>query len=190
MFSERKTIIKLGAACSLFAIMAACTQPTITQIEFCDLEIDDFTPALVAQIRSDPNFDRNLIIWLEQCPETALAFADLATATIPQTTGVTVDNDGGNSGGGDDGSGDGNGGGGDDGSGGDNGGSGSGGGDDGNGGDNGGGDDDSNGDNDNNGDDNSNGGFTPPGQGGLPPNTNGNLTPGRGGIAPGQQGKS
>jgi len=102
MFTTQKTFIKLISTGSFLTFAAACAQPQPVPIvadmyfdkfsaaqsasngvEFCDLSPEDFTPALVAQIRSNPNYERNLAIWLEECPELALAFADFGTASIP-----------------------------------------------------------------------------------------------------------
>lgn len=198
MFGKSKTVLKITAAGSVFAIVAACAQPVTQQIQFCDLDIENLSPAVIAQIRNDPNYDSNLVIWFEQCPEVALAFADLATASIDPAPGVDG-NSGGDNGSGDTGTGapggngddgdqsgdddgsngDGTGGAGTGGDGGNNGGDGDGTGNDGTGGD---GGDNGGGDNDG-----GSGGFTPPGKGGALPNTNGNNTPGNGGTPPGRQ---
>ena len=101
MFTTPKTLLKTLSAGSILTLAAACAQPQPVPIvadmyfdkfsaaqsaengvPFCDLNSDDFTPELVAQIRSNPNYDRNLAIWLEECPELALAFADYGTASI------------------------------------------------------------------------------------------------------------
>ena len=180
MLSKRKTILKVSLTGCLFVAGAACTPPIQRQVEFCDLDIDDFTPALVAQIRNNPNFDRNLLIWLEQCPEQALALADFETASIALAPFVFEDNGDGNdgdNGDGDNGNGDGDNGDGDNG----NGDDGDGNGDDGDGN---GDDGDGNGDD---GDGDGADGFTPPGKGGARPNTEGNNTPGNGGTPPSQR---
>jgi hypothetical protein len=100
MFIKQSSFLKLASTTSMLVLTAACAAPpqvpvvadrvSATQsanngVEFCDLQVTDFTPALVASIRSNPNYDRNLAIWLEQCPELALAFADFGTAAIDET---------------------------------------------------------------------------------------------------------
>ncbi|MFU8882733.1 MAG: hypothetical protein ACNA7Q_10230 [Rhodobacterales bacterium] len=60
----------------------SAAQSTGMGVDFCELNESDFTPELVAQIRSNPNYDNNLAAWLRECPELALAFADFGTATI------------------------------------------------------------------------------------------------------------
>jgi hypothetical protein len=137
MFIKQSSFLKLASTTSMLVLTAACAAPpqvpvvadrvSATQsanngVEFCDLQVTDFTPALVASIRSNPNYDRNLAIWLEQCPELALAFADFGTAAIDETASGFVAGPGegpdiegagsavpggGNGGGGDNGNGDG-----------------------------------------------------------------------------------
>jgi hypothetical protein len=108
MFTTPKTFLKFFSTGSVLTLAAACAQPQPVPIvadmyfdkfsaaqsagngvDFCELNVDDFTPELVAQIRSNPNYERNLAIWLEECPELALAFADFGTASIatPATAG-------------------------------------------------------------------------------------------------------
>ena len=101
MFTRQKTFLKFTCTSSLLTLAAACAQPQPVPIvadmyfdkysaaqsanngvAFCDLKVEDFTPELVAQIRSNPNYERNLAIWLEECPELALAFADFGTASV------------------------------------------------------------------------------------------------------------
>ncbi|MDF1708983.1 MAG: hypothetical protein P1U72_12890 [Paracoccaceae bacterium] len=101
MFTRQKTFLKFTCTSSLLTLAAACAQPQPVPIvadmyfdkysavqsanngvAFCDLTVEDFTPELVAQIRSNPNYERNLAVWLEECPELALAFADFGTASI------------------------------------------------------------------------------------------------------------
>ena len=105
MFSNHKTFLRLTCVGGLFTLVAACAQPTTptpiradiylpkyspAESEFCQMDIGSLSAAQVAEIRNDPNYDANLARWLEECPETALAFADLATAstaTGPRTPG-------------------------------------------------------------------------------------------------------
>jgi hypothetical protein len=97
MLIKQSSFLKLAGTASMLVLTAACAAPpqvpvvadriSVTQsanngVEFCDLQVTDFTPAMVAQIRRNPNYERNLAIWLEQCPELALAFADFGTAAI------------------------------------------------------------------------------------------------------------
>ncbi|MDG1129807.1 MAG: hypothetical protein P8N68_11960, partial [Paracoccaceae bacterium] len=104
MFTAKRSYFRFMCSGSLLTLAAACAHPEPVPIvadmyfdkysaaqsagngvEFCELKVEDFTPELVAQIRSNPNYERNLAIWLEQCPELALAFADFGTASIAGT---------------------------------------------------------------------------------------------------------
>lgn len=104
MFTTKRNYFRFMCSGGLLTLAAACAHPEPVPIvadmyfdkysaaqsagngvEFCELKVEDFTPALVAQIRSNPNYERNLAIWLEQCPELALAFADFGTASVAGT---------------------------------------------------------------------------------------------------------
>ena len=108
----------------LIGVLTACAEPaTVPQVldatdkrqatakssrvgvEFCKLSVESFSTALVRQIRSNPNYARNLEIWLKQCPDLALALSDFSTTTFVSSANVAAFGEAGSFGGGGTGSG-------------------------------------------------------------------------------------